>query len=289
MSGLSGVVVLTHCSSVQGGQSSSRSLASSPVHSHNGTRQLMNESYDDFSSRNESSFVTQPPRRVTGHGSAWDNSGHYGDLQLSIPAQHQAYSQQISPVSRHHSGLPSIRDIHSRPDRVHNGFDATYGVQAYQYPSAYHQTQLSQAELENGQYSIRRNQHSELSQRSRQPYSNMNRQYNQGIADYSRYTDCQYDSYQGQSGYPTPYSDFDYNGPSSHQQQHNGFGALTDSAVAAGKRRRGNLPKPVTDLLKQWLHEHLDHPYPSDDDKQYFMQRTGLSISQVSRRLCERL
>ena len=52
------------------------------------------------------------------------------------------------------------------------------------------------------------------------------------------------------------------------------------------KRRRGNLPKPVTDILRAWFHEHLDHPYPSEEDKQMFMTRTGLSISQV--RFCNR-
>lgn len=51
------------------------------------------------------------------------------------------------------------------------------------------------------------------------------------------------------------------------------------------KRRRGNLPKPVTDILRAWFMEHLDHPYPSEEDKQTFMQRTGLSISQVSQNL----
>ena len=42
--------------------------------------------------------------------------------------------------------------------------------------------------------------------------------------------------------------------------------------------------KPVTDGLRAWFHEHLDHPYPSEEDKQMFMTRTGLTISQV--RLC---
>ena len=50
----------------------------------------------------------------------------------------------------------------------------------------------------------------------------------------------------------------------------------------ANKRRRGNLPKPVTDILRAWFHDHLDHPYPSEEDKLMFMSRTGLSISQVS-------
>ncbi|KAF3483641.1 AhpA [Arthroderma uncinatum] len=48
------------------------------------------------------------------------------------------------------------------------------------------------------------------------------------------------------------------------------------------KKRRGNLPKPVTDMLRAWLWEHLDHPYPTEEDKQIFMSRTGLTINQIS-------
>ena len=65
-----------------------------------------------------------------------------------------------------------------------------------------------------------------------------------------------------------------------HGQQAN-FGIMGDSIDPKTKRRRGNLPKPVTDILRAWFHEHLDHPYPSEEDKQMFMTRTGLSISQV--------
>lgn len=59
------------------------------------------------------------------------------------------------------------------------------------------------------------------------------------------------------------------------------FGIMGDPIDPKNKRRRGNLPKPVTDILRAWFHEHLDHPYPSEEDKQMFMTRTGLSISQV--------
>lgn len=64
------------------------------------------------------------------------------------------------------------------------------------------------------------------------------------------------------------------------------FGIMGDPIDPKTKRRRGNLPKPVTDILRAWFHEHLDHPYPSEEDKQMFMTRTGLSISQV--RFCNR-
>ncbi|OOO09831.1 Homeobox KN domain [Aspergillus oryzae] len=67
----------------------------------------------------------------------------------------------------------------------------------------------------------------------------------------------------------------------SHTQPSN-FGILGDPIDSKNKRRRGNLPKPVTDILRAWFHEHLDHPYPSEEDKQMFMTRTGLTISQIS-------
>lgn len=61
------------------------------------------------------------------------------------------------------------------------------------------------------------------------------------------------------------------------------FGAHGETMDSRNKRRRGNLPKPVTDILRTWFHDHLDHPYPSEEDKQIFIARTGLTISQVRR------
>lgn len=69
-------------------------------------------------------------------------------------------------------------------------------------------------------------------------------------------------------------------GVMAHSPQGN-FGIMGDPIDGKGKRRRGNLPKPVTDILRGWFHDHLDHPYPSEEDKQMFMTRTNLSMSQV--------
>lgn len=51
------------------------------------------------------------------------------------------------------------------------------------------------------------------------------------------------------------------------------------------KRRRGNLPKAVTDTLRHWFHDHVAHPYPTEEEKQMLMDRTGLTISQVRSKL----
>lgn len=59
-------------------------------------------------------------------------------------------------------------------------------------------------------------------------------------------------------------------------------GSDTASVHSMGRRRRGNLPKHVTDILRAWFHEHLDHPYPTDEDKQMLIAKTQLTMSQVS-------
>ena len=57
----------------------------------------------------------------------------------------------------------------------------------------------------------------------------------------------------------------------------------TDTGEQRNKRRRGNLPKHVTDRLRQWFFDHISHPYPSEDEKQELMSTTGLTMNQVSR------
>ena len=47
------------------------------------------------------------------------------------------------------------------------------------------------------------------------------------------------------------------------------------------RRRRGNLPKESTALLNDWFGRHLSRPYPTEEDKQEFQDKTGLSMSQV--------
>ncbi|KDQ11109.1 hypothetical protein BOTBODRAFT_114847, partial [Botryobasidium botryosum FD-172 SS1] len=47
-------------------------------------------------------------------------------------------------------------------------------------------------------------------------------------------------------------------------------------------RRRGKLPKQVTETLRAWLMAHTEHPYPSEDEKRMLCRQTSLSMSQVS-------
>ena len=73
-----------------------------------------------------------------------------------------------------------------------------------------------------------------------------------------------------------------YNDPSLRAQYPLNFETAGDFGDGRHKRRRGNLPKAVTDILRQWFSQHIAHPYPSEEEKQMLMSQTGLTISQVS-------
>ncbi len=69
---------------------------------------------------------------------------------------------------------------------------------------------------------------------------------------------------------------------SSPQRSPQAQAPAASSLVERPPRKRGKLPKPVTDFLKDWLHRHSDHPYPSEEEKKQLCHATGLSMSQVS-------
>ncbi|CAE6443493.1 unnamed protein product [Rhizoctonia solani] len=54
------------------------------------------------------------------------------------------------------------------------------------------------------------------------------------------------------------------------------------AATAAPQRRRGKLPKHVTETLRTWLLSHADHPYPTEEEKKMLCNVTSLTLSQVS-------
>ncbi|KAI8080033.1 homeobox KN domain-containing protein [Halteromyces radiatus] len=58
--------------------------------------------------------------------------------------------------------------------------------------------------------------------------------------------------------------------------------SILSSPLLAGRKRRGNLPKSITCLLKEWLVRHVDHPYPTDNEKSFLQQETQLTINQIS-------
>jgi len=58
--------------------------------------------------------------------------------------------------------------------------------------------------------------------------------------------------------------------------------SMLNSHFEDPKKRRGNLPKVATNVLKKWLFDHLFHPYPTEEEKTVLGQDTGLTMNQIS-------
>ncbi|KAF8571740.1 hypothetical protein P879_00361 [Paragonimus westermani] len=60
------------------------------------------------------------------------------------------------------------------------------------------------------------------------------------------------------------------------------FHARLDNLCVGGKQKRGVLPKRATQIMKQWLFQHLVHPYPTEDEKRQIANQTNLTLLQVN-------
>jgi hypothetical protein len=89
-------------------------------------------------------------------------------------------------------------------------------------------------------------------------------------------------SYSGPSTYPLTHDRSPFS--NNHQNIYPGsgfpYGLERDEGNDSKQRkRRGNLPKETTDKLRAWFVAHLQHPYPTEDEKQELMRKTGLQMS----------
>lgn len=48
------------------------------------------------------------------------------------------------------------------------------------------------------------------------------------------------------------------------------------------QKKRGIFPKAATNIMRNWLFQHLNHPYPSEDQKKMLAEETRLTILQVN-------
>ncbi|KAF2846122.1 hypothetical protein T440DRAFT_522048 [Plenodomus tracheiphilus IPT5] len=91
--------------------------------------------------------------------------------------------------------------------------------------------------------------------------------------------------------------DYNYAGPSNHGPAHHGpahpgyevpYGDIRFQQHVGldhnsfNRKRRGNLPKESTNLLKEWFAANRASPYPTEDQKLQLCHRANLSINQVS-------
>ena len=89
-------------------------------------------------------------------------------------------------------------------------------------------------------------------------------------------------SYAGPQGYSAPYPNRNsYGGGGMSSNCAVSFDPTTEYGDGNKKRRRGNLPKNVTEILRAWFQDHIAHPYPTEEEKICLMRETGLSMSQV--------
>jgi len=261
----------------------SRSELPSPIHSQ---RRATVDGFDDMSHRAmDSTYTLQPPPR---HSSSWTAPPLCPEmLSPYAPQQRVAYSAQpMTASSRVSSSLPSIRDIDQRLDRV-NGYESSGP------PTTASQSQLyghppNNSAQDVGPFTAERPAYYDPTQRYSQGYSQTARSYPPPQPEYPRYVQSSYDLYRtNNTQYHSPYGAVPYSPSSVGVYPPPTPGGVMDTD-GRGRRRRGNLPKPVTDILRAWFHEHLDHPYPTEEDKQVFIARTGLTINQVCRGLSEK-
>lgn len=90
-------------------------------------------------------------------------------------------------------------------------------------------------------------------------------------------------SYSGPSGYAVPHERTPFSAAMHHGYAQPGYYAMNDGEGETKQRkRRGNLPKETTDILRAWFVAHLHHPYPTEDEKQDLMRQTGLQMSMLT-------
>ena len=53
--------------------------------------------------------------------------------------------------------------------------------------------------------------------------------------------------------------------------------------IAESGRKKKGLPQKATRLLNEWFDQHLDHPYPTEQEKRLLSARGDLTVEQVSR------
>ncbi|KAF4992995.1 hypothetical protein FGRMN_6799 [Fusarium graminum] len=80
----------------------------------------------------------------------------------------------------------------------------------------------------------------------------------------------------------TPFTSGAYNTPYQDFVRFGEMGPASLSGDNKQRKRRGNLPKETTDKLRAWFVAHLQHPYPTEDEKQDLMRQTGLQMNQIS-------
>jgi hypothetical protein len=108
--------------------------------------------------------------------------------------------------------------------------------------------------------------------------------YQPSLLSLSIYQQPRGQSYPAPSLYPmshdrTPFTSNSHHGGFPGSSFPYGLEVSDGSNDSKQRKRRGNLPKETTDKLRAWFVAHLQHPYPTEDEKQDLMRQTGLQMS----------
>ncbi|OAL51712.1 hypothetical protein IQ07DRAFT_389163 [Pyrenochaeta sp. DS3sAY3a] len=295
-------------------QSSERSIGSMAAANHHlrssppiqpGEHHVSLPSFNEFLNTTRAETPPRTPSRRNGSADSspqfdevsWDNKRRRNDTLGDIYARNSIASERVAAESRRVSpaidpaltsyGTPQLAQ-HRRSQPVHH----------HRASLSYPPPQGSAPE------SSRYRQHSPP-QQSNLPYAPPSqRQSLTGQSAWSQSTMQHGSAYEHRSSYyPEPanptfafershdayyHSQSAYAGPPHHGyengypgdirfQQHVGM-----DQNAFNRRRRGNLPKEATNMLKDWFVAHRSSPYPTEDEKIDLCNRTGLSLNQVS-------
>lgn len=206
------------------------------------------------------SQLQTPARTPADYSSPWSSSSSFTEAnvpmapQPALPTQPQSYAPMSQPM------IPS--------DTQEGVFSSTYPMNRPMPPAQESPESFSRWRTPQVSSTQRYN-----------PYM-LERSYTQPM-EYGRYGQSYYQD-RSPLGYEGGYRSLESSPYHMKYSQLLSYPMMGYPSHANGRRRRGNLPKQITDMLRLWLQEHLDHPYPSDEQKQIFIQRTGLTISQVS-------
>ncbi|MCJ1283523.1 hypothetical protein MMC26_002853 [Xylographa opegraphella] len=190
--------------------------------------------------------------------------------QASQSVSASSYSEQSRTRAFHNGGTDALPSMGSRSPvllpapRLHSSHSSNGSYEQGSLPAIYAGGRPGpsyQTNYQDSYFQSRRN--------SSPPRQISHPSYNAAYRhDYS-YTSSQY----------SDRSPFSNGGSASYSLAYDGSSEHGDGKQ---KRRRGNLPKTVTDTLRVWFTEHIAHPYPTEEEKQILMSQTGLTISQIS-------
>lgn len=197
------------------------------------------------------------------------------DVPLSASASPPSYQYQHSDDGRSRMSNHTSPEIQSRgaqrqpgllprPDSV-KGFQ-TEGDRTLLYePLSATQSRSSSAQLQD-EASYRASPYNDRGAAERYPVEPQRQAY-PPVSSFAK--DYPPTNHEGHGGPTYPYSPAFF--VPSHYEYQNGK-----------SRKRSNLPKQSTEIMKRWFDENMQNPYPSEEQKRHFAAVAGINLTQVS-------